>query len=426
MKKFDWKYYLGLATLLFGVLVCVVLSSGPAFAAETVSHDWKWVPRGDASDGGMTTIYARPYPSAAVLPSGTPTYTVFRASNANTRFYYRGPSGRLTRRDRDRFFEAIRGGPLPQGIAVRWSWRTNPAGTRYRYAESVVAYRLHGSNTIAFFGDSLMETRYLDAAQNPDSPRIPAWYDGRLHTVVRAKLESEYAIRASAQNWSVGGQDSRRALRKGNRVFNALTGIEERAKVSPWADMLAARPDVVVLNFGATDVSRKIPVPEFRRNIATMVRQAQARGVIVVLTTCLAYDYPDHFMYDRNAQIDPYSDAIESVAQEYGVVLADHRSVFRASYEVGIWDFMGRRDASYFPQWDTGAEPGTVEWETQHHPWIGGVDLMAETIAASVVRAIDESPSLSATGWRATPWWLPSTRGTLFPAPLPDWPTPAP
>ena len=47
--------------------------------------------------------------------------------------------------------------------------------------------------------------------------------------------------------------------------------------------VLAEQPDILILEFGANDGLKGVPVPQVRRNLETLIEGAQARGVEVLL-----------------------------------------------------------------------------------------------------------------------------------------------
>ena len=231
--------------------------------------------------------------------------------------------------------------------------------------------------TIALFGDSTFETSYLLASANPALVTYhgkAAGFDGRLNAVLQSSLAA-LGVDVTVGNHGFGGMDSSEAL---STVFS---------NPSKWAACVATSPDVVVLNFGINDSTEAdTPVPTFYANIQQMIDDAVVAGIVPVLCTSPWVAYPLHAEYDRNAigELGKYNDALVMLAIENHLTLIDNRKAFYDSIAAGVWDLFGHNDATYLDSWAALAY-GTVApdplYYTNIHPWIDGVQLMADTMA---------------------------------------------
>lgn len=103
----------------------------------------------------------------------------------------------------------------------------------------------------------------------------------------------------------------------GNTTVAALARIE--------ADVLAHRPDLVVVMFGMNDVTG-IPPETYRANLAEIVRRCTATGTEVVLCTPNSiYDEDPGRPLERLAA---YAGIVREVATTLGVPVADHFAVY--------------------------------------------------------------------------------------------------
>ncbi|HEU4751708.1 MAG TPA: SGNH/GDSL hydrolase family protein, partial [Armatimonadota bacterium] len=108
-------------------------------------------------------------------------------------------------------------------------------------------------------------------------------------------------------------------------------------------DVLDKKPDVVTISVGINDVwhgftpehpagygPRRVPLEQYRKNVETMIQEAQKAGVKVVLfTTTIFEDQPNSI---RNLRVASYNDALRDLAREYGAVLADQNAAFMAAW----------------------------------------------------------------------------------------------
>jgi PelA/Pel-15E family pectate lyase len=190
--------------------------------------------------------------------------------------------------------------------AATTSWRTGPlaAGTRY-------AWRVDAINSE---GRVRGETWSFTTAARPF--RIALAGDSTV--TERQGWETGFARRlgagASCANHARGGRSTRSFVEEGH-----------------WANVLAERPDVVLIQFGHNDAPGKGPEREtdpfttYRDNLARMVDDARAVGARPVLLTPLTRRYVDEAGCVRS-DLGFYADAARAVAFDRRVPLLDlHR-----------------------------------------------------------------------------------------------------
>jgi len=109
-------------------------------------------------------------------------------------------------------------------------------------------------------------------------------------------------------------------------------------------DVLDKKPDVVTISVGINDVwhgftpehpagygPRRIPLPDYRRNVEAMLQAAEKAGVQVVLfTTTIFEDQPNSI---RNLRVASYNDALRELAHQYGARVADQNAAFMSAWE---------------------------------------------------------------------------------------------
>lgn len=126
-------------------------------------------------------------------------------------------------------------------------------------------------------------------------------------------------------------------------VINAGVGGNNtiRARERFEADVLAHKPDLVIIGFAGNDQavfrdSRKsvVPIEDFRANLTHFVESIRAQGGDVVFITVTPtmperytpWEYNIHYIYEDGKVLDRYCDAIRDLAREYDCGLVDiHR-----------------------------------------------------------------------------------------------------
>ncbi len=119
----------------------------------------------------------------------------------------------------------------------------------------------------------------------------------------------------------------------GNNTYHARERFE--------ADVLAHKPDLVIIGFAGNDQAVKrddrksiVPIEEFRANLLYFLESIRAQGGDVVFFTVTPtmperytpWEYNIHYIYEDGAVLDRYCDCIRDLAREYGCGLVDiHR-----------------------------------------------------------------------------------------------------
>lgn len=151
--------------------------------------------------------------------------------------------------------------------------------------------------TIVAFGDSITGVYYHTGGRR-------AWAD-----MLRIALEKTFPeTQISMHNAGISG----------NTTTQGLARIER--------DVLAKRPDLVVVMFGMNDVVRS-PIEDFDANLREITRRCRAAGAAVVLATPNSvYENPGRPM----ARLAEYAERVRRVATEEHVVLADCYAAYEA------------------------------------------------------------------------------------------------
>ena len=185
-------------------------------------------------------------------------------------------------------------------------------------------------------------------------------------------------------------------------MHNAGVAGDTAAKVKARcaADVVALKPDLVVLNIGTNDILRKTPLADYRRDVDDAVRAIRAGGARVLLSTPPALRDPK-----LQEQQGPMADALRAIAQEQGCAFLDLHAPFVASAAGGK------------EPWG----PGGV-----HHSMDGWRTMAREVLnalgcAAPMIEQTTMYPG-ALTEWYVGPV-VPWKAGTAYP-PLPELPTP--
>ncbi len=112
-----------------------------------------------------------------------------------------------------------------------------------------------------------------------------------------------------------------------NVIVTAVGGEDSREGQARFAEVLAHRPDIVLIDYGLND--RRIGLAEARKAWVAMITQTKAHGAKVVLLTPTA---------DLDARLDnpadplnQHADQIRALAREYDVSLVDSLAAFMSS-----------------------------------------------------------------------------------------------
>ena len=119
-------------------------------------------------------------------------------------------------------------------------------------------------------------------------------YPARLEVALRAR-----GINARIANAGVSGDTSAAGAQRFTFVLNSQ----------------AAKPDLVIVEFGGNDVLRGLPPQQTRANLAAMLAAAKGQGVPVLLMGMLA---PPNLGGDYKTQFEPIYPAL---ARQYGAAL---------------------------------------------------------------------------------------------------------
>ena len=175
--------------------------------------------------------------------------------------------------------------------------------------------------------------------------------------------------------YAQGRFGKKRILAPRSRWFNA--GISGHTSTQGLArierDVLAKKPDLVVVMFGMNDVTRK-NIDQFEKNLHEIVRRCRAAGAAVVLST-------PNSVYENNprpiARLAEYAEVVRKLAKEDNVPLADSYKAYEAIRK---------------------ADPAAwcVLMSETIHPNMNGhklfAEVMAETISGEPVSIADAQP----------------------------------
>ncbi len=166
-----------------------------------------------------------------------------------------------------------------------------PTGTPAR-EDALVAKLAAGRETVRVvcFGDSITGVYYHTGSQR-------AWTD-----LLGLALK---------KNWTEARLEMINAGISGHTTAQGLARIDR--------DVLAKRPDLVVVMFGMNDVA-KSSLPDYRDNLAEIVDRCRAAGAAVILCTPNSVtENPDR----PNARLAEFSEAVRALARARNLPLAD-------------------------------------------------------------------------------------------------------
>lgn len=155
---------------------------------------------------------------------------------------------------------------------------------------------------IVFFGDSITEAGVY-----------PEGYISQLRDAI--------AVRGQAKKYELMG-----AGVSGNKIYDLYLRLEE--------DVLALKPQVVVLYVGVNDVWHKqlfgtgTDADKFEKFYAALIQKFQKKGIQVIVCTpaCIGERRAGENLMD--VELNYYSDIIRSLAKEKNLLLCDFRQAF--------------------------------------------------------------------------------------------------
>lgn len=235
---------------------------------------------------------------------------------------------------------------------------------------------------VVLFGGSSVRTSYLpEAAQH--------------HNVLREALSHAYPHQSvEVSNCADNGEFIARYL---------LTGKYEKHRET------LAGIDIAIIRFGAND-QKRMDVAEYKAHTNHFVDllESDFPGLTIVMETGTYFDYPAHYAFNRNLQLDPYWDVARQVAKERGYLLADYYAVMQKKTAQGEWDFRVRQGLIIDNSQDAGKE-NDPKWFSDIHPNPAGTRLAVEEEFRCLKAAF---PNALPTGQQRTP--RPARKGTEY------------
>ena len=149
---------------------------------------------------------------------------------------------------------------------------------------------------------------------------------------------ANYATNKPARGWGMYVQERcNSSVTVNNLAANGRstkTFIEE----GRWAKVLALKPDYVLIQFGHNDSHAKGRKEStdadgnYQEYLRQYIREARGAGAVpILITPVMRRTYTEDGRFDDNLQ--PYADAMKSVAKAEQVQLIDLHSLSRACYE---------------------------------------------------------------------------------------------
>jgi lysophospholipase L1-like esterase len=158
------------------------------------------------------------------------------------------------------------------------------------------------TSKIVFFGDSITEMGVQKGA----------YIDLLRQYLLQDTLSEKYSIEGAG----IGG----------NKIYDLYLRMED--------DVLAKKPDVVVIWVGINDVWHKklfgtgTDADKFEKFYKAIIKKMQAKGIKVVLVTpALIGEYTD-FSNDSDGELNHFANLIRQIAAENSCELVDMRQVF--------------------------------------------------------------------------------------------------
>lgn len=187
--------------------------------------------------------------------------------------------------------------------------------------------------------------------------------------------------------------------------------------------------DVAIFRFGAND-EKRMEHGEYARHMRIFVDllRQDFPGVHIVLQTLIYLDYPTHYLYDRNQELEPFSEVSRKLAKESGFTLSDFYEAGKRETDKGNWDFRVRQGLVLDNSKDSGKE-NEVVWFSDIHPNPKGIRIAVEEDIRVLRERFPESLPAGQVAVPRTPYTteeyerildFPKTRLTLLRKPNPE------
>jgi lysophospholipase L1-like esterase len=155
---------------------------------------------------------------------------------------------------------------------------------------------------IVFFGDSITEL-----GEQPD---------GYIQVLIRRLADEKLSEKWTIEGAGIGG----------NKIYDLFLRYED--------DVLAKKPDVVVIWVGINDVWHKrlfgtgTDIDKFEKFYTVLIKKFQAKNIKVTLVTPAVIGELTDYSNDLDGELNHYSNTIKKIAQNNSCDLIDMRSVF--------------------------------------------------------------------------------------------------
>ena len=144
-------------------------------------------------------------------------------------------------------------------------------------------------------------------------------------------------------------------------------------------------PDYLLIRYGVND-RRSDGVEGFRRRLRELVERLMGDfpQAGVLLETGMYVDYPTHYLWDRNAVVQPIYDVIRDLGATLGLPVVDLYERMKRETERGNWDLRVRGYGvvdDHVPVLGAGQDHlhgHDVRWFTNIHPNPNGIDVIAD------------------------------------------------
>jgi len=153
----------------------------------------------------------------------------------------------------------------------------------------------------------------------PGEDALPVMGPERRVLAVGDSLFAGYGLPTAADSYPARLEAALRAKGINARIQNAgVSGDTSAAGAQRFAFVLKSqpvKPDLVIVEFGGNDILRGLPPAQTRANLETMLKEAKAAGVPVLLMGMLA---PPNLGPDFKAKFEP---TYPELAKQYGARL---------------------------------------------------------------------------------------------------------